>query len=195
MERNLLEVFTPNLPEETNSSIPNFYEVIWNAANPERKLGAVMAQMGFRNFDRLDTFVAYSPHTAVTSRQVEIYGSATASDFAFSNRPLPAWQIHFLREFALLAKNHGCKLVLLHIPIMDEKGSAVINESAYWPGVMQTDVAMFGIPTKKLFSGMTDPEIKLLFSNAVHLNQNGMEYFTPLIFPALLKLYESQQHD
>jgi hypothetical protein len=194
MQRNFLELLAPNLPEETNTAIPNFYEINWNAANPESRLGAVLAQVGFRDYDKVDTFVPYLPKTGLTPSDVCIYTSTTASKFAFSDRSLPAWQIYFLRQFALEAKNHGCQLVLLHVPVMEEKRSLEIAESAYWPAVLRTDVAMMGIPTGRLFAGLSEGEIKRLFANGRHLNQNGLKYFTPLIVPALFQLYESKSH-
>jgi hypothetical protein len=192
MPRNLVEMLTPNLPEETNDAIPNYYEANWHAPNPERTLGAVIAQVGYRDYDKVEAFVPFLPQTGVTAADVFIYTPATATNFAFSERPLPAWQVHFLRQLESEAKSHDCKLVVLHVPVMEEKGSPKISESTYWPGVMGTEVAMMGIPTGRLFAGMTDGEIKRLFSNGDHMNENGVKYFTPLIVPALIQLYESK---
>jgi hypothetical protein len=192
MPRNLLELLTPNLPEETNDAIPNYYEANWHAPNPEKTLGAVIAQVGYRDYDKVEAFAPYLPQTGVTAADVFIYTPATATNFAFSERPLPVWQVHFLEQLESEAKSHDCKLVVLHVPVMEEKGSRQVSESAYWPGVMGTDVAMMGVPTGRLFAGMTDGEIKRLFSNSDHMNENGVKYFTPLIVPALIQLYESK---
>jgi hypothetical protein len=197
MPRNLLELLTPNLPEEKNRSVLSYYELIWHADNPENRLGAVFARVGFRTVgfpgdDKVDTFVPYFPKTSVTPSDLCIYTPATASNFAFSDRPLPVWQTYFLTQFALEAKNHGCQLVLLHVPLLQEKASFKITESAYWPNVLRTDVAMMGIPTATLLDGMSEKDIKRLFLSDEHMNQNGMEYFTPLIIPALFQLYESK---
>ncbi len=192
MVRNLVELLTPNLPEETNSPIPNYFEVNFHAAKAESSLGAAIVQLGFRSGGIVEPFVPYVPKTDVTPADCYTYTPATASHFAFSNRPLPSWQIYFLRQFALEAKNHGCQLVLLHIPMFDEKESFKIAETAYWPDVLGTDVAMIGIPTGRLLAGLSDDEIKRLFANVGHLNENGMKYFTPLIVPALFQIYESK---
>jgi len=192
MPRTMIELLTPILPEETNNPVPNYYEVNWNAPNPEKRLGAIIAQEGYRDFDRRNPFMTYQPKTSVAPSDVYLYSLATRTNFAFSNRALPVWQYHFLQQLALVAKEYGCKLVVLHIPTLAEKDAAVVSESACWPEALHTDIAIVGIPTGRLFAGLTTSEIKLLFNNSVHMNQNGMEYFTPLILPALFQLYESQ---
>jgi len=53
-------------------------------------------------------------------------------------------------------------------------------------------VALVGISPATLFEGMTDNGARKLFCDAGHLNQNGQEYFTPLITPTLLQLYDSE---
>jgi len=194
MPRNLIELLTPNLKEETNNSVPNYYEVHFHAPNPARRLGAAIVQMGYREGGKVEPFVPYLPKTDVTSSDVYIYGPATVSQFKFADLALPSWQIYLLRQFALEAENHSCKLVLLHLPMKDQIGSSEITEAAYWPDVLGTDVAMLGIPTGRLFHGMSESEIKRMFANGKHLNQNGMKYFTPLIVPALFQLYEGKPH-
>jgi hypothetical protein len=188
MPRNLVEMLTPNLPEGTDAIAEYAFDIspfhrAWHAANPESRLGAVIAQTGFRNQDGGDEFFPFLPQTDVKPSDVCTYTPTTATNFAFADRPLPAWQIFFLRQFALEAKNHDCKLVLLHIPRMSEKESFKITESAYWPRVLQTDVSMMGIPTGRLCAGLSELEIKRLFSSDEHFNQNGLKYFTPLIVP------------
>jgi hypothetical protein len=33
-----------------------------------------------------------------------------------------------------------------------------------------------------------------LFTNVAHFNKNGMDYFTPLVAPALFNLYEASEN-
>jgi hypothetical protein len=42
-----------------------------------------------------------------------------------------------------------------------------------------------------LFAGLSDEELHRLFTNAGHFNKNGMDYFTSLIAPGLIQLYET----
>jgi hypothetical protein len=51
---------------------------------------------------------------------------------------------------------------------------------------------MIGIPPATLFTGLTDEEIRKLYSDPVHLNENGQIFFTTVMTPILLKLYESK---
>jgi hypothetical protein len=56
-------------------------------------------------------------------------------------------------------------------------------------------VELLGIPPKKLFSGLSDEQVLKLYADPMHLNQNGQRYFTRLITPTLLQLYENSTHD
>ena len=98
-------------------------------------------------------------------------------------------QLHFAQKFAALARAHGCKLVVIHIPTFNERRSTVIAEPAYWPDALREEVTMMGIPPATLFRGLTDAEIKKLYSDPAHLNENGQDYFTALMMPTLLKIY------
>jgi hypothetical protein len=51
---------------------------------------------------------------------------------------------------------------------------------------------LLGIPPTKLFGTLTDEEVLKFFGDPYHFNQNGQEYFTRLITPALINLYETQ---
>ncbi len=193
MPRNLLELLTPNLPRDTNSTrISNHF---WEkgAIEPETRLGCMSTRTCFDPLTgEIDTpFTPYVPPTKMASTDIHIYTSKTASDFVFSNEPLPAFQTYFARQFGLLVKNHGCKLVLLHLPVYAEKTTPVMTESSYWPDLLQTEVCMMGIPGKQLFAGLSEPEVGRLYTDPVHLNENGQKYFTRLITPALLQFYES----
>jgi len=56
-------------------------------------------------------------------------------------------------------------------------------------------VTLLGFPPQKLFAGLNDDEIRKLFAEPYHLNRNGQEYFTGLITPALLKIYETSTNN
>jgi hypothetical protein len=93
---------------------------------------------------------------------------------------------------AALAQAHGCRLVVVHIPTFNERHSTVVSMPVFWPDALQAEVTMIGIPPATLFKGLSDDEIRQLYSNPLHLNQNGQDYFTALMTPNLLKIYESQ---
>lgn len=193
MPRNLLELFTPNLPRNTNSIRLNNHFLEKGAIEPETRLGTMSTRLCFDPItgEIGTSFIPFTPPTQVSPTDLRIYSPETAADFVFSNQPLPAFQTYFARQFGLLVKKHGCKLVLLHLPVSAEKNTPVMTESSYWPDLLQVEVYMMGIPGKQLFAGLPETEIGHLYTDPVHLNENGQKYFTPLITPALLQFYES----
>ena len=102
-------------------------------------------------------------------------------------------QLHFAQKFAALAREHGCKLVVIHIPTFDERRATVIDEPTYWPDTLRENVTMIGIPGATLFRGLTDDEIRKLYSDPSHLNENGQDYFTDVMIPILLKVYGAER--
>jgi hypothetical protein len=108
----------------------------------------------------------------------------------FPPTPIPAWQIHFARQFAALLPAHGVRAVMLYLPVLAEARSPVIAERAFWPDIV-AGATLLGVPPVKLFGGLTDAELHQLYGDPVHFNANGQSYFTQLITPTLLKLYEN----
>jgi hypothetical protein len=192
MPRNLLELLTPNLPNDPYNQTTGHFAYL-HAANPESKLGCIGAQLGFDPTygSHHANFTPYEPQNKVTPAEVCIFTPPTATNFVFSDQPLPVNQIYFAKQFGSLAKANGCNLVALHLPSFAESTSPVITESRDWPDLMQTDVCLMGIPTGRLFAPLSEFEIKQLYFDPAHLNLNGQKYFTPLITPAMIQFYES----
>jgi len=194
MPRNLLCRLRPNIPAELVAAKPNYWESHYRTARMVDSLGASSSELGFNPgaplYDDYTPFVPFAPHTGARPADVCIYPPAT-NGFEFSSQPLPAWQTHFARQLIALAREHNCRLVLLHIPTLDEAQSAVTEERNFWPEALGAEGVILGIPPAKLFGGLTDEEIRKLYLNTGHLNKNGVEHFTPLITPALLQIYDS----
>jgi hypothetical protein len=195
MPRNLVSLTRTNLPADMNA--PSYWETRSRALNIPTRLGAITARIAFRdNADAVSgPFVSYHPQTSVQPSDVCIYSPNTKTNFAFSCGELPPVQLHFAQMFAALLREHGCQLVVVHIPTFDERRSPVITEPVFWPDTLHADVTMIGIPPATLFRGLTDDQVRKLFSDPVHLNENGQDYFTTLMTPALLKIYESQDQN
>ena len=197
MPHNLLGLIRTNFAPNLRPNRPTYEEFHDLALNPVAQLGALTTRIGYSSdflsdyFDH-GPFVEFTPHTGVQPSDVSIYSPETATNFVFSQQPLPPMQLHFAQKFAALAHDHGCKLVLIHIPFFDERHSTVISEPTFWPDALRTNVTMIGIPPATLFRGLTDDEIRKLYGDPVHLNQNGQKYFTSLMTPVLLKIYEAQ---
>jgi len=51
-----------------------------------------------------------------------------------------------------------------------------------------------GISEINLFDSLTDDEITSLYFDPYHFNQNGQAFFTSIITPTLLSLYETNKN-
>ncbi len=194
MPRNLLSLVRPNIPAEIFPDRPGYVEPQDKAfADAPNRLGAVATRLGFRANPLLPDapFTFFRP-PAAKRVQASIYKvSDPSKKFEFSNAPLPRWQVRFARQFANLAETQQCKLIMLHIPVLEEVRDGVIRERPLLPAFSGADLTLVGIPPRQMFQGLTDDDILKLFSDIWHFNQNGMEFFTPLVTPALLQLYDN----
>jgi hypothetical protein len=189
MPRNLTACLRPNLLMDL--SLTNSCQIRYRAANPVDRLGSLSSQRSINDPpDGSARFSTYAPENGIQAADVCVYSAANKDSFVFLNQPLPAWQLHFAGEFAALARRHGCRLVLIHLPVLADFRTSKIQEKQYWPDAMHADLAMIGIPSEKFFAGLTDEQCGKLYADSVHLNQNGQRYFTALITPALVKIHE-----
>jgi hypothetical protein len=194
MPRNLLCLFRPNLPAPLVSNPPNYWEQHYASGSVVKLLGCTSSELGF-NYDAMSdnfsAFTPFAPRTAATPADVEIFSATQKNDFEFAGDPLPVWQVQFARRLTELARTNGCGLVMLHIPVLADAPQKAIRERAFWPEIFESQVTLIGIPPAKLFAGLTDQELHWLFTNRSHLNKNGMEFFTSIVTPILIKLYET----
>lgn len=195
MPRNLLCLIRPNLPADLHT--PNYWEEHYRSTNLADNLGSTTSELGFDARPKADCdptipFIPYVPQTAASPMDACVYSAATQTNFQFSAELLPVWQTHFARLFMALAREHGCRLVLLHVPALDESRSMKIQERTFWRENLDDSLFLLGVPPMEMFGGLTDDEVRKLYFNPGHLNKNGQAYFTSLIGPALLQLYETQ---
>ena len=198
MPHNLIELVRHNFAPDLSTSKRTYWEIQWNALSIVGQLGAMTSRLGYNPSQQAhvdavrEPFVPYTPQIDVQPSDVCVYSPETKANFIFSTNGLPPMQLHFAQKFAALAGEYDSKIVVLHIPTFDERHSTVISEPTYWPEAMRANVTMVGIPPAILFRGLTDDQIRQLYSDPVHLNENGQNYFTHLMTPILLKIYESQ---
>jgi len=194
MPRNLLSLIRPNFPDLSPAGAAS-WETLWRAPDPATTLGAVFAKLGYNcPSPAHPDFVEYSPASQVSPADVCIFSPATKTQFQFSKSVASPMQLQFARKFAALAKEHQCKLVCLSAPqpMPMEMRAPVIKEREFWPDAMQAEVSMVGIPPAKLFAGLKDEDVLKLFFNPWHFNKNGQEFFTALVTPSLLHLYDAE---
>ena len=192
MPRNLLGMVRTNLPavpmeELTWTWRPTGFTNLPNLSNPSARLGAAGL---YTKTGR--TFPAYVPQNGAGPEDVRLYSEATKGDFQFSENSLAEMQADFLRKIAALAKAHHVKLVYLHLPLAADRTAAKLEEPAYWPDFLGGELAMMGVPPARFFAGTPEDSYPGLFWNFDHLNVDGQEYFTKLITPDLLRIYEDQ---
>jgi len=138
--------------------------------------------------------VPFAPPTDDVTKNVEIYSVKSPGNFQFSNETLPEWQSFFARKLATLAHDQGTQLVLLYLPLHSEVKDSVIRERKYWPEYLGAELTMMGIPPSELFANMTEADILKLYADRVHFNKNGTLYFTKVITPTLIRVYDNKDN-
>jgi hypothetical protein len=195
MPRNLLCLLRSNLPVPTIAR-DNYWESRLSAPDPATRFGAVRRDVGFTPRYPLppEDFVPFAPNTAARPEDALVYSPATQSEFEFSRIPLPAGQAIFAGHFAALLNEHRVKPVMVYLPVLAEARLPSVPESAFWPEIFGADLTLVGIPPLKLFGDMKKEDLRKIFSDPGHFNRNGQDYFTPLVTPSLVKIYEDSTH-
>jgi hypothetical protein len=196
MPRSLLACIRPNLPGRTVEKSGNWVVEDY-APNSTNQLDELTWGEGYA-FHRMLTgepFENYTPALTNQACEAFVFSSATKGSFEFSTKQLPAWQNRFAKLFADLTQKQNVKIVMLYLPVISELHETTIPERAAWPEILGANCWLVGMTSAKTFDGLSDPQIFKLYCDPYHLNQNGQAYFTPLITPALLKLYESSTNN
>ena len=190
MPRNLLCLLRSNLSGPLITPKKNLAEIQYGALNPATRLGSLGVQLGYGYSSA--NFTDYKPETAIRPSDTCTYTQETKEQFQFNGLSTNSLQLFFLRKIVTLAQEHHTKLVILHFPIIAEMGSQVIPEDAFLRELLGKEVRLVGVSGKKLFAGLTKEEVLKLYCNDEHLNRNGQEYFTPIITPTLLRIYDPE---
>lgn len=184
MPRNLLGLLRENLPVIPTEKIQCGKVFV---KNPSYTLGALDLREPYGG-----TFETYAPPSNVHPSEVCVTASATNLDFRFLGRAIWPMQAEFARKIGALAHDHGVKLVYLHMPLTTEGRSENIDEPVYWPDYFGANLTMVGIAPARLFRGISGENESKLFFNYEHLNQNGQKFFTSIVAPRLLQVYEDK---
>jgi hypothetical protein len=186
LPRNLLNRWRSNLADDPPPRL--FEQRFPGVPFPPDHLGAFASNRDY--IDRADLFHPYTPQTPAGPTDVSIYGSETRDKFQFAPTPAAPFQVYFARKFLALAQDHSTRLVCLNLPILADRQDTEIPEGRLWLDVFRPYASLMGIAPARLFEGMTEDDLHQIYQDPVHLNQNGQIYFTPIITPALLDLYE-----
>ena len=181
--RNLMGRLRPDLGLNVGDEIS--WSIFTHVENPARRLGSLP-----QRFSTYAPFADYAPAVRVDPAAVRVYTADSRSGFEFAGAPVPPTQAYFARKIAELARRNQVRLVYLHMPRMEEFGSDVIPEKVCWPAMFQQNLPLLGVPEATLFAGLTREQVQKLFCDHQHFDLNGQEFFTPIIIPRLLGLYE-----
>jgi hypothetical protein len=188
MPRHLLSLLRPNLVQSPAAARDDYWTIQYRAANVAKQLGSLRARL---TVNRNPNFSSYRPEVAATPADTLTYSGESRNAFEFTGPLTPPFQLHFARKLALLCKERATRLVILHVPNLKELGRAVVSERECWPEVLGAPADIVGVPPARLFAGIPDACVEKLFYDDDHLNVNGQDVFTPIIYPELLKLYAS----
>ena len=119
---------------------------------------------------------------------------ADDANFDFNGQPLGPYHRRWAREIGDLSKRYNVPFGMLHIPEDTEKGMQRIPERMFWPDVIGLPSApVIGVPSARLFSATPKAEIQNYYYDQ-HFNDNGKEFFTRAITPAVLDVYAKETH-
>ncbi len=186
MPRQLLSLVRPDILENPASADPAFWRTTYRVQNFAEHLGAFSARIGY---DYSPDFVEFHPPVAATAADTLIYSRENRDAFSFGGPPSGPYQLHFIRKIAQLCLEKRTRLVVLKTPSVDEREETSVSARVLWPEALGAPVDIVGIPPAKLFGAMPSDDVRKLFYEKKHLNQNGQKFFTPLITPALINLY------
>lgn len=187
MPRNLLGMTRASLPIRPSAELEFSPEKLYRTEDPEIRLGALRTELNY--FSHKTTFLPFKPRMSAEPQEIVVWSDENRERFGTSGPNLPKRQLHFVRKLADLARKHNATLLFIHLPSLDDTGGDRILESAIWPEILGENVRYAGVPPAALFRGMTEKEIAALFYDPKHLNRNGQEYFTPIITPIIIQIF------
>lgn len=193
--KNFLCLLRSNLPADMSPAKMAYVEHLYDADNIVQRLGSLAARHGYNYTGVLNDYtpyVEYTPAAQARPSDVLTYSPSNPNGFRFPGPPVPDWQLQFGKKFTELTRQYGVKLVLIHLPFINERRTTTVDEREFWPTALQGDITMVGIPPGVMFGGLTDDDIRKLFDDLWHLNRNGQEYYTSLLTPTLVDFYAAQ---
>lgn len=118
-----------------------------------------------------------------------LFFSTNAAGFAFYDQPLGAYQARYFNQCISLLRSKGIPVVILHTPYFFEDPDRVI-ERLDTGLIDDKGVDIMGVPARILFNGLNQEQKMLLYSDHLHLNSNGAEFFTTAISEGIVHAYK-----
>lgn len=121
--------------------------------------------------------------------------SAADANFDFNGHPLGPYHLYWARAIGNLSKQYKIPFAMLHVTEDMEKGMTRVPERMYWPAVIGIPSApVIGVPSATLFQATSAAEVNNYYYDQ-HFNDNGKEFFTRTVAPALLSVYAKEVHE
>ena len=189
LPRNLLGLVRPNLPADLTAT--PYLNDKYHAANPATTMGSLGVCLPYQVGG---CFVPFQPSTGVSPAATCIYSPATAASFKFTGPATTPLQAYFARKIMALAKANHVQVVFLHFPTDREIRSPLIHERECWPEILAGHPWLVGVPPAAMFQGLNDEDAFKCFSGPDHFSKNGQDFFTAMITPSLLSVYDASTH-
>jgi hypothetical protein len=135
-------------------------------------------------------FIPFAPPALATPADTLVYSPATRASFAFDGRVPQPYEAHFAREIPRLCAARQTSFVVLHLPILKERGESKICVREPSAEFLGAGARIVGISSSNLWAGVPAADVGKFYYDDVHFNKNGEDRITPLITPALLNLYD-----
>jgi hypothetical protein len=155
-------------------------------------LGSKKVDEGYRGaaFERVQPTNAF-----VLPAEEMIRSPRSAGTFRITGPELNPYQLHFMHLIGELLSARQVPLVVLHVPLAKERGSAVVSQQAEWTEAFGVPATVIGVPSGVLFDDISDVQFYRYYYDD-HLNHNGSELFTHAVAPAITRTYLAQRrHD
>jgi hypothetical protein len=142
-------------------------------------------------------FVEYAPRPLTIDPQSTFYYGAGSNPSFTDADETPGPDVDMLRAIVELGRAHGTRVLFLCLPrlyLPGEYSEKTVNVYNLPKELYQLGFSWVGVPSAKLFEGLSLDEIHLLFRDQWHLNTNGARYYTRTMLPALLRAYRGMDH-
>jgi hypothetical protein len=188
MPRQLLSMVRPNIVDDPLLARDTYWDNYYQAPNIAANLGSLRARI---SYGVSKDFTPFHPRSLAEPTDVMNYSPGKPGPFRFTGPRTLAYNLHFAQKLARLCAERGTHLVVLQMPYFPDRRQKAILVRENWPRVLGAPAEIVGVSPAKLFEGLSDANVQKFFFEDWHLNENGQEFFTPVIAPALLEIYAS----
>jgi hypothetical protein len=153
-----------------------------------KNLGAEKSEVAWGRIP--ENFVRFSPPAPSIHAREMIFPGENESDFQWTNEDIPPHQRIYLQSLVELLQRRQTPLAIINFPLYSQRRSPKIIERKDWSKVFGMRIPVMGVAPERLFCGLDDEEVKMLFFDDMHFNRNGSEMFTQTLLPAILEVYD-----